>query len=172
MKKNFLLTLLASTTLFASLNSINSFEADFTQNIVDEKGKTIKYTGHVLAKKPQYAFWQYSTPVKKNVYILPQRVVIVEPELEQAIVKFIRSDFDFFNMLKNAKKISSDVYEASFNNAKFKITMKNSEIVSISYKDEFENDVTIAFSKQKQNLEINDSKFIPNIPIEYDVIRD
>jgi len=172
MKKNFLLTILASTTLFASLNNINSFEADFIQNIVDENGKTIKYSGHVLAKKPQYAFWKYSTPVEKNVYILPQRVVIVEPELEQAIVKFISSDFDFFNMLKNAKKISQDTYEASFNNSTFKIKMNGSEIVSISYKDEFENDVTINFSKQKQNIEINDRKFIPSIPIDYDVIRD
>jgi len=172
MKKNFLLTLMASTTLFASLNNINSFEADFIQNIADEKGKVIEYAGHVLAKKPQYAFWSYTKPINKNVYILPQRVVIVEPELEQAIVKFIDSDFDFFNMLKNAKKISHDTYTASYNNANFKIKIKKGEIVSISYKDEFENDVVIRFSNQKQNIEISDTKFIPIVPDEYDIIRD
>ena len=170
--KYLIITILFFTQVYASLDSINSFEADFTQSVTDEKNKVLVYSGHVIASKPQKAVWNYTKPIEKNVYINAYSVVIVEPEIEQVIVKRIKSNFDFFNMIKNAKRIKENTYEATYKNTIFTIISKNSLIQSILYKDEFDNNVKIIFKKQIQNKNIDDKKFIPDIPMEYDVIRD
>jgi len=170
--KYLIITILFFTQVYASLDSINSFEADFTQSVTDEKNKVLVYSGHVIASKPQKAVWNYIKPIEKNVYINAYSVVIVEPEIEQVIVKRIKSNFDFFNMIKNAKRIKENTYEASYKNTIFTIISKNSLIQSVLYKDEFDNNIKIIFKKQIQNKDIDDKKFIPDIPMEYDVIRD
>jgi len=158
--------------LFASLEDIVSFEADFTQSITDEKNKTINYNGHIVASKPQNARWSYIKPVKKEVYINDFEVTIVEPEIEQVIIRRIESNFDFFKMIHNAKKIEANRYVANYRDVKFTIIMKNKFIESISYLDEFENNVKIVFKNQKQNQKINETVFRPFFPLEFDIIRD
>ena len=156
----------------ASLGDIVSFQADFTQSVTDDKKKVLTYSGSVLAAKPQNALWRYSKPVNKDVYINSRRVTIIEPEIEQVIIKRIESNFDFFNMIKNAKKIEKNIYLAIYKNSEFRITTKDELIKSISYIDEFENSVEVLFDNQKQNDKINEELFIPNIPLEFDIVRD
>ncbi|MBU1658307.1 LolA-like outer membrane lipoprotein chaperone [bacterium] len=171
MKYLFFLLILASE-IFAFFDAISSFQADFTQTVTDEKNKTISYSGTIIAEKPQNAMWTYEKPVKKNIYISSNSVTIVEPEIEQVIIKKIESNFDFFKMIQGAKQIENDTYIAIYEKSKFTITTKNKLIESISYKDEFENKVKIIFKNQKQNIEIDSQQFIPKIPIEFDIIRD
>lgn len=171
MKYIFLLQLLF-TMSFANIEKINSFEADFKQDVTNDKGKVLSYTGHLQAIKPQSALWSYQTPIKKEIYVTAYKVVIIEPEIEQAIVKVIQNDFDFFSMIKNAIKIEENVYLATFKESNFTIKLKDSNIESISYVDEFENNVTISFTNQVQNRDINAKTFIGVIPAEYDIIRD
>jgi len=156
----------------ASIDKITSFEADFTQNIKDEKEKVLSYKGHVIAHKPQFAKWEYKTPVKKNIFISPFAITIVEPEIEQVIVRKIQSNFNFFQLIKNAKEIKPNVYEANYKNTLFTIVKKNNLIKSISYLDEFENKVKIIFENQKQNHRVELEVFNPKYPLEYDIIRD
>ena len=170
--KEKLLLLLLTTASFANIENINSFEADFQQDIVDDKNKTILYYGHIKAAKPQFALWSYSKPIQKSVYILEGQAIIVEPELEQAIIKKIGDNFDFFKLIQNAKKLSNNKYLARYNNTTFIIRTKNGTIDSIAYKDEFENKVTITFTNQVENKEIDKKDFVPNIPQDYDIIRD
>jgi outer membrane lipoprotein carrier protein len=167
-----LLSLVVSSLAMASINTIDSFKADFTQSVTDDKKKVLKYTGKVVASKPQNALWRYEKPINKDVYINSDAVTIIEPELEQAIIKHIQSNFDFFNMIKNAKQIEKDTYLASYQNSNFTIKTKDSLIQSISYIDEYENKVLIVFTNQKQNEKIKTEIFIPNVPLDYDIIRD
>jgi len=171
MKQIFTLLLLANISM-ASINTINSFEADFIQNITDDKEKVLTYNGHIIASKPQNALWRYTDPIKKEIYIDRFEITIVEPEIEQVIIKSVESNFDFFKMIQNAKKIKKDTYETLYKDTKFTITTKNGLIRSISYIDEFENDVKIEFLKQKQNEEVDSKVFTPKFPLEYDIIRD
>ena len=166
-----LLLLLTASLSFADMININSFEADFTQTIVNDKNSTLTYKGHVLATKPQLALWQYTTPVEKSIYITHTKAVIIEPEIEQVYIQNIKSSFDFFNVIKNAKKVNSDTYIAEFQETKYTITIKNNKLISISYLDELENRVHILFTKQIQNKKIDEKIFTPNIPLDYDVIR-
>lgn len=151
--------------------NINSFEANFTQTIVNDKNSTLTYKGHVLATKPQLALWQYSTPVEKSIYITHTQAVIIEPEIEQVYIQNIKSSFDFFNVIKHAKKVSNNTYIAKFQETEYTIIIKNNKLFSISYLDELENKVHILFTKQIQNKYIDKKIFTPDIPLDYDIIR-
>ncbi|MFT7859571.1 MAG: LolA-like outer membrane lipoprotein chaperone [Sulfurimonas sp.] len=171
MKRNFLLLLLSSAA-FANITDLSNFQADFKQTITDEKNKQVVYQGNMQASKPSYALWTYTKPINKTVYVLRNKVIMVEPELEQAIIKTIDSNFDFFSLLKSAKEIKKDLYEATFNNIKYTIHTKGLEVESIDYVDEFENRVNIVFEKQKTNEGVDINLFNPYIPKGFDIIRD
>jgi len=160
------------TIAFSNILNINSFEADFKQEIKDEKGKVLRYQGHVVSMKPKSALWSYTNPVKKSIYIIDNTVTIIEPEIEQVIVKHISSEYDFFNLIKNSKEIQKNKYMAIFREQEYIITLKNSQLFSISYKDEFDNDTIITFSKQQQNKEIDKTLFLPSFPQEFDLIQE
>lgn len=170
--KHIFFLLIVTSLLNSSMLDIDSFEADFNQVIIDDKGKELSYTGHIVASKPQYALWEYKEPVKKSVYIASHVVTIIEPDIEQAIVRKIDSDFDFFKMIQKAKKITNSKYIATVNSTKYTILLDNTLIKSISYLDEFENKVNINFNNQSKNGKVSKNIFIPNIPVEYDIIKD
>lgn len=157
---------------FSSIEHIDTFEADFTQSITDDKDKMLTYNGHIIASKPQNAKWAYNKPVKKTIYINRYEVTIVEPEIEQVIVKMVESKFDFFNMIDKAKEIKKDIYETKYKESIFTIVLNKDLIESISYIDEFENRVKIVFKNQKQNHNIDVKIFTPVYPLSYDIIRD
>jgi len=167
-----LLITILMTNLFGFIDNLESFKADFVQNITNDKNKVLTYSGKLYSSKPQSALWIYNTPVKKSIYINRYNIVIVEPEIEQAIVRKVTTDFDFFKIIKNAKKIDDTDFVAKFENTTFKIKTKNSIIESISYIDQFENKVKILFSNQIQNGDIDKKIFTPIIPLEFDIIRD
>ncbi|MBN2816935.1 MAG: outer-membrane lipoprotein carrier protein LolA [Campylobacterales bacterium] len=171
MRYTLLLTLFFSLA-FSDITKLNSFEAEFIQTITDEKGKELSYSGKLKAKKPQFAFWSYETPIEKRVYIEKGRITIVEPEIEQVIVRNIRSDFDFFSLIQNAKKISQNRYTAEFEGSKVNIEIHNSLISTLHYKDKFDNDVTIHFQKQKENSRLASELFEADYPREYDLITE
>ena len=172
MKYTLLFTLLTTSILNASIDKIISFEADFTQDIKDEKEKILSYKGHVYAHKPQFAKWEYKTPVEKTIFISPFAITIVEPEIEQVIQRKIESNFNFFQLIKNAKEVKKDIYEANYKNTTFTIVKEKKLIKSISYIDEFENNVIINFTNQKQNHKIELEVFTPRYSLEYDIVRD
>jgi outer membrane lipoprotein carrier protein len=165
-------TLLSASLALASLDSIHSFHADFSQAVTDDKNTTIQYSGKIWAQKPQEALWRYITPIQKDVYINEFNMTIVEPEIEQVIIKNIQAKIDFFQMIKNAKKIDPTRYEAYYNNVRFMIEMNEKVIQSISYQDDFDNTVIISFTKQKQNTKIDKEIFEAKYPLDFDVIRD
>ena len=99
MRYFFLLNVLA-IFCYAEINTINSFEADFKQDITDDKGKILSYQGHLRALKPQNALWNYKKPVQKDIYVTPAKIIIIEPEIEQVIIRHISSNFDFFKMIE------------------------------------------------------------------------
>lgn len=170
MKYIFILLLLY-TSSFAFFDNLNTFQANFTQTVTDENNKVLSYSGSVVASKPQNAVWTYTTPIKKEVYIDINTATVIEPEIEQVIIKHIESNFSFFNMINNAKKIKENVFVANYKESKFTIITKNDLIESISYIDEFENKVKIVFKNQKQNEAIDLKLFVPNIPENFDIIN-
>jgi outer membrane lipoprotein carrier protein len=167
-----LLAFLSFTSLFAVAESLKSFSADFEQRITDEKNSTISYKGHVWAKRPDLAQWNYQTPINKSLYIKGDRVVVIEPDLEQAIVKRIDGDINLLAVLSSAVHVGEGRYRADYGSQTFFITMRQGVLEGIDYRDAFDNHVELIFMQQEQNCPIDDEHFNAIIPDEYDVIRD
>ncbi len=170
MRITLLLLTLVSLVLGFSEN-IQTFSADFEQHITDDKNKTLTYRGHVWSKRPDLALWHYQEPIEKMVYIHGQKVVIIEPDLEQAMVRKIDRDIDILTMLETAEPLGNEKYEAHFESQRFVITESQGIIQKIDYLDPFDNKVVLRFSSQEQNKPIADEKFNVKIPRDYDIIK-
>lgn len=152
-------------------NNIKTFEANFTQTITNPSGNKVSYAGILHIQEPNLIRWQYIKPIKKFVYIKKHIITIIEPELEQVIVSKFDKEINILNLLKTAKKISDEIYISTFNNTKYILTLNNTLLKKISYKDALENSVNIYFNTIKQNHTINKSIFKFYIPSHYDIIK-
>ncbi len=159
------------SSLFAFGENIQSFEADFVQTITDEEKKTLVYKGNMHSKRPDLVFWHYVEPINKKIYLTKTKAVIVEPELEQATIKRLQGEIDFFGILASAKAIDGTHYKARYKDIEFILKEEDGVITSLSYTDQLENHVLITFSAQKQNRLLEDSLFTPKVPQDYDIIR-
>ncbi|MDD2368847.1 MAG: LolA-like outer membrane lipoprotein chaperone [Sulfuricurvum sp.] len=164
----FLLTL----TLFASPKELNSFNSKFIQTIVDENGKKIIYHGELWADKPQNALWVYQKPIQKSVYINGQKITVIEPQIEQVTIRSLDDEIDFLQIIQKAKKIDENRYTATVKGQTYSVLFKNNLLTSISYKDGYDNSVTIVFTTPVQNKAIESTRFKPVIPENFDIIKD
>lgn len=155
----------------SNLKDIKSYQASFTQSIVNSSNKEIRYNGTIYIKQPSSVLWKYNDPIIKNVYIISNRVIVVEPDLEQAIISRLKEEINIFDLLKNPTKISKNKYEATIYDKKYILTIINNKLTQINYSDEIDNKVTIYFKNIKQNHEISDDTFKFKIPNSYDIIR-
>jgi len=159
-------------SLFGFADTLHSFSAAFTQQITDDANKTITYEGRVDAVRPDRARWVYRTPVPKSVYVQGRKVTIVEPELEQAIVKNFEREIDLFQILSKAEKLDDETYLALYEGQHYLVKIDAQLPLSIAYRDAFENRIMIRFRDQKRNPDLADSLFVPEIPEDFDVLRE
>ena len=121
----FILFVLYSNLFSKIIENIETFEANFTQNIVNNANKKIIYTGKIYIQKPDKILWNYKTPIIKNIYINKEFIIIDEPQLEQAIFTSLKKKINIITLLKNAKEIKPNIYSASSYDRDFQITIKN-----------------------------------------------
>ncbi len=169
-----LLIALFFTTLLNALETqqLESFSADFIQSITDEHNKTITYSGTVIAKRPDFARWHYTKPIDKELYMYYGVLTIIEPEMEQAVIKKVDESIDLFTIIENAKQRNNNYFEAHYENRKFLLTFTREHLLaSIAYQDDLDNHVTIHFTNQQRNIDVNETLFRATIPKEYDIIK-
>ncbi len=156
----------------ANILNINSIESNFEQTITNDQSSQIRYTGKMYAKQANNkALWQYKTPIKKQIFYTNGKLIIIEPELEQAIFAKLDKVPNVLALIKNAQKISNNTLSTTFNSITYTIQINGNKIDSISYTDELHNNVIIRFLNEKTNSYINDSKFVFNIPKNYDILE-
>jgi len=166
------LTFMGSSLFCSDLSRLESFESDFKQIITNDQNSKIIYKGKLYAKKEKnLALWIYTSPIDKKIYYSEGKVVIIEPELEQAIFAKLDKVPNILSLLKKAERISKNTYITAFNNTNYKITLNGDKIEKITYKDELQNKVTILFSHQKSNEPIKNDKFVYKIPGDYDILN-
>ncbi|MBZ7973688.1 LolA-like outer membrane lipoprotein chaperone [Campylobacter molothri] len=169
MKKIFIFFLITMVKIWAIELDFNTYSSNFTQ-LVKSKNSTLHYSGYFIISKDK-AFWEYTTPNKKEIYIDKNRVVIIEHDLEQAILSKLENIPNLKQIFKNAKPISENKLLAKYEKVNYTIILDQDKIQSISYKDEFENDVTITLSNQIKNPKINPKIFEFKIPKNYDIVQ-
>lgn len=155
----------------STFENIQSFQANFMQTITNNSKSNIEYKGEVFIKSNGNILWKYKEPIIKNVYVNNNFAIVDEPELEQAIFTSLENEINVIKLLKDAKKVSNNRYEAKLYNVNYFIETKDEQISSISYSDELENKIKINFSNIKQNMPINNELFKFVAPDYYDIIR-
>ncbi len=160
-----------SVSLFGFAETIQSFSADFEQTIADENGKELVYKGHLWAERPNSAHWQYTEPVVKDIYVLGTEVIVIEPDMEQAIIRTLNEEIDFFTILSNTEQVDADRYKAVYNAQEFAINVSSGLPKSISFSDTFDNKVVIRFHDAVKNTVIERRLFEPEIPASFDIVR-
>ncbi len=169
--KIFALILFTFKLIFAFPFELESIRSNFKQTITDDHNKTLTYTGNLRAKKPALAHWHYATPIEKEIYIDNANVTIVEPDLEQAIIRDIGDTIDIIAILKASQKIDDTHYRAHYNDKSYDIFLKDNTLGAIRYVDDFGNKSAIEFSDLKLNLPVQSSQLKAVIPEDYDIIR-
>lgn len=167
-----ILFLSSAVGLFALSEEVSTFSADFNQTITDETNQTIVYRGHIDATRPASARWDYIEPVIKQVFVNHRTATVVEPELEQVIIKTIDKDVDLFKILADAEPVTATTFVARYHDQQFFLRMKGEIPVEITYKDTFENKICLQFSHQKINHPLDAVLFEPHVPSYFDVLTE
>ncbi len=167
--KQILFLFFLSTLLFAGFN-ITSIKSDFTQTITNEQNQTIVYYGKFYARDDNNALWIYKKPIKKLLYFLQGKVIIIEPDLEQAIFSKLKNIPKILNILKNAKQKNGKLIAVCCNNT-YSITIKDNNIKTVKYIDKVGNKVTIKFYNEDTNLILDNDIFKYKIPEGYDILK-
>jgi outer membrane lipoprotein carrier protein len=170
MKKMILLML--PLWIFALNIDFDSFSADFTQTVTNEYKKKIVYSGSLLVKKPDKAYWNYKKPIKKEVFINSGEVIVYEPELLQAVVMHKKNLPNIVEILKGAKELEGGKYRAMSGQKEMIFTMASGIPERITYKDDMDNSVEIVFKNVKKNFPAPSSLFEFKAPANIDVVKE
>ncbi len=162
--------LITCSVIFAGVFDFETISSEFKQTITNEENSHIIYKGNFYATNKAKALWIYKTPIDKKIYFTQKRVVIIEPELEQAIITNLQSTPNLTDILKSAKKRNNNTYETTYDDVKYIIETNNNQIRSISYSDKLGNSVKIELFNQSINTFLDDALFIPTIPNYFDIV--
>lgn len=171
MPKLTLYILLAISPLFAGPLDFSTISSQFAQTVTNEEDSKIIYKGNFYAKEGSKALWIYKEPIEKKIYFNDARVVIIEQELEQAIVTTLKNTPNLTAILQSAKKHSDTLYKAEFDDVMYDIHVKEGKIQGISYRDKLDNHVYIELKNQTFNSVLDDSLFQATIPKDFDIIQ-
>ena len=168
--KLFTTFLLTCSVILAGVFDFETISSDFKQTITNEENSSIVYEGSFYASTQAKALWIYKSPIDKKIYFNKNRVVIIEPELEQVIITNLQSAPNLTEILKSSKKVDNKTYEAVYNDIKYTIQVDNKLLDTISYSDKLGNIVEIKLYNQSINTFLDDALFQAVIPKDFDVV--
>lgn len=164
MKILFYLALLFNAMFALDFSSIR---ADFIQKIKGDDG-VIEYSGHLIATADSKAYWRYGNPIKKEIFVNKNKVVIYEPELKQAIISE-KLNLDFLSILNSVKESNGELI-SEINNQVFRVILKDKIPSKVLYKDELDNDIEITLKNVVLNEKIDYKKFQFKLPSDTEMI--
>ena len=80
--------------LIGVLADFDRLRAEFTQQVYDEFGNALETSyGYLILRKPDIR-WQTETPYKQTALLSANKLKVFDPDLEQLVIKDLRSDTD------------------------------------------------------------------------------
>jgi len=160
------------TLLAQSMVLPKNFTANFTQIVTNPQKKVIKYDGKIQFLAPSRLKWIYKNPTQKEVCIDHHQMVLVDHDLEQVSYLVIDKEFNFIQILKDAKLHHEKVYVSKYKEQSYTIKVDSKkQIESIAYFDNLDNKVQIVFKQvkyDKSSLRIQSMQC--KIPKEFDIL--
>lgn len=174
------------------LSNLNSFEANFAQEVKDFSNQIIdESSGKVIFLKPNFFRWTYQVPSENEIISDGEFLYLYDPDLKQVIESRLDGQLnmspamllvsenihEFFNtrLLKNSQNIMEFVAQPKNDESAFFkqviFIFNNNQLNIMKVLDNFDNLTTIKFHKIIQNKDINEAKFLFNYPDDIDVIK-
>ena len=172
--------------LQATYKDVKDITLDFTQKSAIEGFEEKVFEGRLYLKKTEQVRWDYLRPVKQNIYISGNRVILYLPEERQAIVQTLSGHPDAepaMGLLSNIEKwndlffIRGDGEEGDFfkielrpktmfliEKVQVRIHKKTYYISALTLFEKSGNQVSFKFSNIKTNSGLKDSLFDFKIP--------
>lgn len=147
----------------------NTLKGDF-QQVVQNKSEKITYEGNFQITKKE-AFWNYNKPTKKLIYLIDKKLVVIEPDIEQAIISKVSKIPNLSEILTKAKK-NGDKFTTKYDDVEYTIIIKNNIPISINYIDKVDNVIAINLSNVEKDKNINNDIFKYKIPDNFDIIQE
>jgi outer membrane lipoprotein carrier protein len=163
--------------LNADENAFKSISSDFTQIIKSAENDTIKYDGNFQAMNEgdsNFALWNYKTPIAKTIYFINNDVIVLEPDLEQAVVTTIDAMPDISRILNEASAANKQTNKAitvNVGEVDYTISFQKGIPIKIAYIDTLDNKIEILLRNTLLNIKIDKLTFRANIPTTYDIVR-
>jgi len=184
-----LMTLVTLTfSLWAEIELPQTFKSDFYQTITNEKGKVIRYEGSVRFKNFQNSYindlgettsysrslfkWLYTSPTQKEVCTDGTQLIVIDHDLEQVSTYMIDEGVNLEEILKRAKAISKNEYQATYKDIEYLISLNNTGLLKqITYVDNLDNAVKIIFQNMEYDTTVDERALECNAPADYDEIK-
>lgn len=165
------LVLLSLNLSFALGENLQSIEADFEQFIVSEEGIPAHYEGKIYGKAPNKVKWDYTNPLKKEIYMKDNAVLIYEPSLEQVSRSHLKEKTDFISIIKSAQKQPDGTYHTKIEDTQYVLFVdKNDTPERIEFVDSMGSKTILKLTKVKLNPKIQDKIFEFSIPKGVEVV--
>lgn len=166
-----ILLLLGLNVGFALGENLQSIEADFEQFIVSEDGIPAHYEGKIYGKAPNKVKWDYTNPLKKEIYMKDSSVLIYEPSLEQVSRSHLNEKTDFISIIKSAKKQPDGTYRTKVEGTQYVLFVdKNDTPERIEFVDSMGSKTILKLTKVKINPKIQDKIFEFSVPKGVEVV--
>jgi len=158
--------------LYAKIN-ITTFHSTFVQTVTNDQNRTLRYEGEVwFQKSPFTVKWIYKKPNHKEIYITDSQLFIIEPDLEQVVMRKFDKKDDFFSTLDRAVLVKGNRYKTYYQGKDIIIDLKDGKISRVTYTDKLGNKSSIEFIDPVQNAPLNQSVFEVRVERDWDVIKE
>ena len=135
-----------------------------------QKNREKMYQGNIQALAPNKVLWKYHKPIPKDIYVNAGEMIIVEPKLQQAIFTRLQEKMDLLSLLKVAKQVEENLYEAVVLNQKYLLHLENGILKAVHFDDDLGNQVEIVFSNIVVNQKIDAEIFVFHPSSDMDII--
>lgn len=166
-----LLMFISTIIVYSEISLSSNFKSNFKQTIVNKNDKVIKYEGIVKYLKKDIFKWEYKIPIKREVCLSNNEMMIIDHDLEQIDFYKIKDRVSLEYILSNAIKIykNKNIYKTTFEDITYFIFTTNSKKINrIEYVDNFDNKVTIKFTKTQYNINFSKIDMKCYLPANYD----
>lgn len=182
----------SSDMLSNLLKNMHSMQANFTQTIVDKKGKTLQTsTGTMSLQRPSRFRWDVKQPIAQLIVTNGVRLWVYDPDLEQVAIRrlpsavgstpaLLLSNEDLsltteFNVRSLPNSSSQEWFllnpkDPSSMIAAIKLGFANGEVQEMHIQDHLGHLTKIRFSHVQMNVPLNPALFIFKPPAHIDII--
>lgn len=133
----------AAGTLSQLLKNMHSMQADFTQSIVDKRGKVVqKSVGRMDLQRPNHFRWDVRSPIKQLIITNGKKIWIYDPDLEQVTIrKLVKAAGETPAMLLSDENLTltNDFSVQQLNDSSFLLIPKDQGSIISSLKLGFSN---------------------------------